>query len=74
MHSLMIGSNFADDTKNGFFLTVNDQIDIACKKIAADPKLQNGFAYVTFFGINFFLFFSLCDNVFYAVFSIHTNM
>jgi hypothetical protein len=52
----MIGSNFADDTKNGFFLTVNDQIDIACKKIAADPKLQNGFAYVTFFGINFFYF------------------
>ena len=66
----MIGSNFADDTKNGFFLTVNDQIDIACKKIAADPKLQNGFAYVTFLVLIFFL--SLCDNVFYAVFSIHT--
>ena len=45
VHSLMIGNNLAEDTKNGFFFSVNDQIDIACKKIAADPKLQNGFAF-----------------------------
>jgi hypothetical protein len=31
-----------EDTKNGFFLPVNQQVDIACKKIADDPKLKNG--------------------------------
>ena len=43
VHSLMIGNSVVEDTKNGFFLPVNQQVDMACKKIAEDPKLQNGF-------------------------------
>lgn len=42
VHSLMIGTNVAQDTKNGFFMNVNDQIKMACEKIKEDPKLQNG--------------------------------
>jgi palmitoyl-protein thioesterase len=42
VHSLMIGNSVVEDTKNGFFLPVNDQVDMACRKIAQDDKLKNG--------------------------------
>lgn len=38
----MIGDSAVEDTKNGFFFPVNDQIDIVCKKIADDQNLRNG--------------------------------
>ncbi|XP_013417210.1 palmitoyl-protein thioesterase 1-like [Lingula anatina] len=43
VRSLMIGDNVADDTMNGFLLNSNKQVDMVCKKIASDPKLQNGY-------------------------------
>ncbi len=42
VHSLMIGASPNEDTLNGFFMNVNHQVDMACKKISNDPKLQNG--------------------------------
>ena len=41
--SLMLGSSPADDTKNGFLLPVNQQIEMACQMIQNDPKLVNGY-------------------------------
>lgn len=41
--SLMIGNSAASDTTNGFFMDTNEQIDLACKTIAKDPKLKNGY-------------------------------
>jgi hypothetical protein len=38
----MIGSSVASDTTNGFFMNVNDQVEIACRLIAEDKKLTNG--------------------------------
>lgn len=43
VHSLEIGSNVAEDTLNGFFKPVNDQIEEACQKIASDESLQGGY-------------------------------
>lgn len=43
VHSLEIGSGFIEDMENGFFMNSNDQIALACKKIAADPKLRRGY-------------------------------
>lgn len=43
VNSLMIGKNIIQDTENGFLLNTNDQIDMACKIIASDPKLANGY-------------------------------
>jgi len=48
VHSLMIGDTIEGDEYNGFFMNVNDQIDLAAKKIAADPKLKNGFNAIGF--------------------------
>ena len=41
--SLMIGASPNEDTLNGFFLPVEKQIAMVCKKISEDEKLQNGF-------------------------------
>ncbi|KAF5908652.1 palmitoyl-protein thioesterase 1-like [Clarias magur] len=41
--SLMIGKTIAEDTESGFFVDVNKQVDIACEKIAQDPKLKGGY-------------------------------
>ncbi|KNC83470.1 palmitoyl-protein thioesterase 1 [Sphaeroforma arctica JP610] len=40
---LMVGSNIADDMKNGFFMPVNDQVDLVCDMVKKDPRLQDGF-------------------------------
>ena len=42
VQSLMIGSSPNEDTLNGFFKSVDQQIDIACALIKNDTKLQNG--------------------------------
>jgi len=46
--SLMIGNNVAEDTSNGFFKNVNDQVSEACTKIKADPKLSAGYNAIGF--------------------------
>ena len=33
---------------NGFFLSVNEQIDMACQMINNDPKLANGYHAIGF--------------------------
>jgi len=48
VHSLMIGDNVVQDTENGFFMNINSQIELACQKIQADPKLQQGYHAVGF--------------------------
>jgi len=41
--SLMIGESPNEDTLNGFFMPVQKQIELVCKKISEDKNLQNGF-------------------------------
>ncbi|KAM6899209.1 palmitoyl-protein thioesterase 1 [Xenentodon cancila] len=41
--SLMIGKNVIQDTENGFFLDVNEQVSMVCSQLAQDPKLQGGY-------------------------------
>lgn len=48
VRSLEIGSNIEEDTLNGFFMNVNDQIDMVCQKLAADKKLQAGYNAIGF--------------------------
>ena len=42
VHSLEIGSSVVQDTENGFFMDVNEQIDLVCQKIQNDTRLSNG--------------------------------
>ena len=39
----MVGNSPNEDTLNGFFMPVKKQIELVCKTIKDDPKLQNGF-------------------------------
>ena len=39
----MVGNSPNEDTLNGFFMPVKKQIELVCKTIKEDPKLQNGF-------------------------------
>ncbi|KAI9540222.1 Palmitoyl-protein thioesterase 1 [Dissostichus eleginoides] len=41
--SLMIGKNVVQDTENGFFLNVNEQVSMACSQLAQDPQLKGGY-------------------------------
>lgn len=41
--SLMIGNNVIEDTENGFFKDVNEQVTMVCEKLAQDPQLQGGY-------------------------------
>ncbi|KAJ0003631.1 hypothetical protein NQD34_008729 [Periophthalmus magnuspinnatus] len=41
--SLMIGKNVIEDTENGFFMEVNEQVAMVCEKLVQDPKLQGGY-------------------------------
>lgn len=43
VHSLMIGQSPNEDTLNGFFMSVDHQIQIACDLIAQDSKLSSGY-------------------------------
>ena len=42
------GDTVAKDTNNGFFMTMNDNVDEWAKRVKADPKLANGFNAVGF--------------------------
>ncbi|XP_063041343.1 palmitoyl-protein thioesterase 1 [Engraulis encrasicolus] len=41
--SLMIGKTVIQDTQNGFFMDVNDQVAFVCDQLANDPKLKDGY-------------------------------
>ncbi|XP_076157634.1 palmitoyl-protein thioesterase 1 [Alosa pseudoharengus] len=41
--SLMIGKSIIQDTENGFFMDVNEQVEFVCNKLAQDPKLKDGY-------------------------------
>ncbi|XP_020629307.1 palmitoyl-protein thioesterase 1-like [Orbicella faveolata] len=43
VRSLMIGDSIIQDMENGFFMNANDQIKQVCEKVAADPKLKDGY-------------------------------
>ncbi|KAM8884789.1 palmitoyl-protein thioesterase 1 [Synchiropus picturatus] len=43
VRSLMIGKNFVEDTENGFFMDVNEQVASVCKQLAQDPELKGGY-------------------------------
>eukprot|EP00116_Pleurobrachia_bachei_P007417 sb/3467679/ len=46
--SLMIGSNVADDTANGFFMDVQEQLKMVCAQLSNDTALQNGYHAIGF--------------------------
>uniref|UniRef100_A0A8C7G7I0 Palmitoyl-protein thioesterase 1 n=1 Tax=Oncorhynchus kisutch TaxID=8019 RepID=A0A8C7G7I0_ONCKI len=41
--SLMIGKTDIQDTENGFFMDVNEQVSMVCSQLAQDPKLKDGY-------------------------------
>ncbi|XP_041931982.1 palmitoyl-protein thioesterase 1 [Alosa sapidissima] len=41
--SLMIGKSIIQDTENGFFMDVNEQVEFVCNQLAQDPKLKDGY-------------------------------
>lgn len=46
--SIRIGNNEVDDFRSGYFVHPNTQIEMACKMIAEDPKLKNGYNAIGF--------------------------
>ena len=48
IHSLMIGNSPNEDTLNGFFMSVDQQIQIACDRISKDDLLKNGYNAIGF--------------------------
>jgi len=42
------GDNQHDDVLNGYFMSMNENIDIFAQKVKADPKLSNGFHAIGF--------------------------
>jgi len=42
------GNNVVSDTANGFFMTMNKNVDVFAEKVRADPKLKDGFNCVGF--------------------------
>ena len=46
--SIQIGNGIVEDTLNGFFKNVNDQVDMVCKNLSADPNLKDGFNVIGF--------------------------
>ena len=48
VHSLKIGETLSEDTMNGFLMPVNEQVEMACQKIANDPQLADGYHAVGF--------------------------
>lgn len=41
--SLMIGKTVMEDTENGFFKDVNEQVAFVCDQLAQNPKLKDGY-------------------------------
>lgn len=48
VHSLEIGSSVVQDTENGFFKDVNEQIELVCEKIKNDSQLKRGYHAIGF--------------------------
>ena len=48
VRSLMIGSSPGQDTTNGFFKPVQDQVAEVCDKIRGDDRLSNGYNAIGF--------------------------
>lgn len=46
--SIRIGDNEIEDYESGYFVHPNKQVEMACKQIASDPMLQNGYNAVGF--------------------------
>ena len=46
--SLMIGNSITQDIENGFFMSPNKQVEIACKAIKNDTKLSEGYNAIGF--------------------------
>lgn len=46
--SLEIGKSVVEDTINGFFMNVNDQVKMVCETLANDTKLQQGYNAIGF--------------------------
>ncbi|XP_026480291.1 palmitoyl-protein thioesterase 1-like [Ctenocephalides felis] len=43
IHSIRIGNNEFEDVENGFFMSPNKQVRLACEAIQNDPRLQDGY-------------------------------
>ncbi|XP_072103286.1 palmitoyl-protein thioesterase 1 [Mobula birostris] len=41
--SLEIGNSIEEDIENGFFMNVNEQVELVCHILSKDKKLQNGY-------------------------------
>merc|ERR1712012_113095 len=48
VNSLMVGDNVVQDTENGFFLSINKQIDMVCSMVQNDTRLKDGYHAVGF--------------------------
>uniref|UniRef100_A0A6M2DWE0 Palmitoyl-protein thioesterase 1 n=1 Tax=Xenopsylla cheopis TaxID=163159 RepID=A0A6M2DWE0_XENCH len=48
IHSIKIGNNDIEDVENGFFMSPNKQIHLACQAIQNDPQLQDGYNAIGF--------------------------
>ena len=46
--SIMFGNTFEEDALSGFFTNANEQIDVVCKNLTADPNLAKGFNVIGF--------------------------
>lgn len=46
--SIRIGDNIIEDYESGYFVHPNKQIEEACRIIANDPELQNGYNAIGF--------------------------
>lgn len=46
--SIRIGNNIVEDFESGYFVHPNKQIEEACRQIASEPELQNGFNAIGF--------------------------
>ena len=45
---MKFGSNILEDTLSGFFKNSNEQVEMVCKNLTADPKLKSGFNVIGF--------------------------
>ncbi|XP_039283760.1 palmitoyl-protein thioesterase 1 [Nilaparvata lugens] len=48
IHSIKIGNNVFEDTLNGYFKNVNEQVEEACQQIRNDPRLSSGYNAIGF--------------------------
>lgn len=46
--SIRIGNNEIEDFESGYFVHPNKQVELACRMIASDPKLKDGYNAVGF--------------------------